>query len=127
MAGTGAQHSATGLALGLARLKVLALIPATIVLSLTVATGGVMFGVRWGTIAIAVIATVTMLQSCYLIGGLLSEAPIPRATPRASLRLDLIRAAQFAIGEELRTQFRTPRDLPTRLRIRMEQLAVRYG
>ena len=60
------------------------------------ATGGVMFGVRWGTIALAVIATVKISQSCYLIGGLLSEAPIPRAAPRASLRLDLIRAAQFA-------------------------------
>jgi len=94
--------SATGLALGLGRLKVLALIPATIVLSLTVATGGVMFGVRWGTIALAVIATVKISQSCYLIGGLLSEAPIPRAAPRASLRLDLIRAAQFAASRLVR-------------------------
>jgi hypothetical protein len=37
--------SATGLALGLARLKVLVLIPATIVLSLT-AIGGVVLGLR---------------------------------------------------------------------------------
>src|SRR5438067_12815503 len=92
--------SATGLALGLARLKVLALIPATIVLSLTAAIG---FGLRWGTIALTVVAAATILQSSYLIGGLLSEAPSPRAAPRTSLRPDLVRAAQFAVGEELRT------------------------
>jgi len=119
--------SATGLALGLARLKVFAVIPATIVLSLTAVIGGVVFGLRWGTIALIVIAAATILQSCYLIGGLLSEAPSPRAAPRTNLRLDLIRAAQFAIGEELRTQFQMPHDLPRQLRTRMKQLAVRYG
>jgi hypothetical protein len=119
--------SATGLALGLARLKVLALIPATIVLSLTAAIGGVVFGLRWGTIALIVIAAATILQSSYLIGGLLSEAPSPRAAPRTSLRSDLIRAAQFAIGEELRLEFETPHELPRQLRTRMKQLAVRYG
>jgi hypothetical protein len=119
--------SATGLALGLARLKVLALIPATIVLSLTAAIGGVVFGLRWGTIALIVIAAVTILQSSYLIGGLLSEAPSPRAAPRTSLRPDLIRAAQFAIGEELRIEFERPHELPRQLRTRMKQLAVRYG
>jgi len=119
--------SATGLALGLARLKVFAVIPATIFLSLTAVFGGVVFGLRWGTIALIVIAAATILQSCYLIGGLLSEAPSQRAAPRTNLRLDLIRAAQFAIGEELRTQFQTPHGLPRQLRTRMKQLAVRYG
>jgi hypothetical protein len=119
--------SATGLALGLARLKVWALIPATIVLSLTAAIGGVVFGLRWGTIALIVIAAVTILQSSYLIGGLLSEAPSPRAAPRTSLRPDLIRAAQLAIGEELRIEFERPYELPRQLRTRMKQLAVRYG
>jgi hypothetical protein len=119
--------SATGLALGLARLKVLALIPATIVLSLTAVVGGVIFGLRWGTIALTVAAAATILQSSYLIGGLLSEAPSPRAAPRTSLRSDLIRAAQFAIGEELRLEFETPHELPRQLRTRMKQLAVRYG
>jgi hypothetical protein len=119
--------SATGLALGLARLKVLALIPATIVLSLTAVVGGVIFGLRWGTIALTVVAAATILQSSYLIGGLLSEAPSPRAAPRTSLRSDLIRAAQFAIGEELRLEFETPHELPRQLRTRMKQLAVRYG
>ena len=117
--------SATGLALGLARLKVVALIPATIVLLLTAVIGGGVFGLRWGTIALTVIAAATILQSSYLIGGLLSEAPSPRAG--VNLRPDLIRAAQFAIGEELRTQFQTPHDLPRQLRTRMKQLAVRYG
>jgi hypothetical protein len=34
----------------------------------------------------------------------------PRATDRTSLRSDLIRAAQFAIGEGLRTEFQTPHE-----------------
>ena len=46
---------------------------------------------------------------------------------RTSLRSDLIRAAQFAIGEELRTEFQTPHELPSELRTRMEELAVRHG
>jgi hypothetical protein len=67
--------SARGLALGLARLKVLALIPVTIVLSLTAAIGGIVSGLRWGMIALGAIAGTTILQSSYLIRGLLSEAP----------------------------------------------------
>jgi hypothetical protein len=43
------------------------------------------------------------------------------------LRSDLIRAAQFAIGEELRTEFQTPHELPSELRTRMQELAVRHG
>ena len=50
-----------------------------------------------------------------------------RAVGSASLRSDLIRAAQFAIGEELRTEFQTPHELPGELRTRMEELAVRRG
>ena len=119
--------SASGLALGLARLKVFALIPATFILSLAAAAGGIIYGLGWGTIALTVIAGATILQSSYLIGGLLSEAPSPHAAPRTSLRSDLIRAAQFAIGEELRTQFQTPHDLPRQLRTKMNKLAVRYG
>ena len=118
---------ATGLALGLARLKVLALILATIIFSLTAAIGGIVSGLHLGAIAFTVIANVTILQSSYLIAGLLSEAPSSRAAPCTSLRPDLVRAAQFAIGEELRTQFQTPRELPRQLRTRMKKLAVRYG
>jgi hypothetical protein len=44
-------------------------------------------------------------------------------TPRS----DVIRAAQFAIGEELRTEFQTPHQLPSELRTRIEELAVRHG
>jgi hypothetical protein len=57
----------------------------------------------------------------------ISDALKPRAIGRTSLRSDLIRAAQFAIGEELRTEFQTPHELPSELRTRMEELAVRHG
>jgi hypothetical protein len=43
------------------------------------------------------------------------------------LQSDLIRAAQFAIGEELRTEFQAPHELPSELRTRMEEVAVRHG
>jgi hypothetical protein len=57
----------------------------------------------------------------------ISEALRLRAVGRTSLRSDLIRAAQFAIGEELRTELQTPHELPSELRTRMEELAVRHG
>jgi hypothetical protein len=79
--------SAIGLAQGLARLKVLALIPVTILLSLTAAMGGFVFDLRWGTIAITVFAAVTILQSSYLIGGFLSEEPSQREARRTKAPL----------------------------------------
>jgi hypothetical protein len=39
----------------LARLKVWALIPATVILSLIAADGGSVYGLGWGTIALAVV------------------------------------------------------------------------
>ena len=57
----------------------------------------------------------------------ISEALKLRVIVRSSLRSDLIRAAQFAIGEELRTEFQAPQELPSELRTRMEELAVRHG
>jgi len=57
----------------------------------------------------------------------ISEALKLRVIARTSLRSDLIRAAQFAIGEELRTEFQAPHELPSELRTRMEELAVRHG
>ena len=43
----------------------------------------------------------------------ISEALRTRVIVRTSLRSDLIRAAQFAIGEELRTEFQAPHELPS--------------
>jgi len=57
----------------------------------------------------------------------ISEALKLRAIVRTSLQSDLIRAAQFAIGEELRTEFQAPHELPSELRTRMEEVAVRHG
>ena len=57
----------------------------------------------------------------------ISEALRTRVIVRTSLRSDLIRAAQFGIGEELRTEFQVPHELPSELRTRMEELAVRHG
>ena len=56
----------------------------------------------------------------------IAEALRLRAVGRTGLRSDLIRAAQFTIGEELRLEFQTPHELPSELRTRMEELA-RHG
>jgi len=119
--------SATGLALGLARLKVLVLISATIAFSLTAAIGGIVFGLRWDRMALTVIASGTILQSSYFIAGYFSEFPRPRTTLRTSLRPDLVRMAQSAIGEELRAYFQVPHKLPRLLQTKVNQLAARYG
>jgi hypothetical protein len=119
--------SATGLALALVQLRVFALIPATIIFSLITTIGCVVIGLQWGAIAFTVIANATILQSSYLIAGLLSEASTTRAVGRTNLHTNLIHAAQLAIGEELRIHFQTPHDLPSPLRTRIEQLALRYG
>jgi hypothetical protein len=119
--------SATGVALALVRLRVFALIPATIIFSLITTIGCVVIGLQWGAIAFTVIANAAMLQSSYLIAGLVSEASTTRAVSRTNLRTDLIHAAQLAIGEELRIHFQTPHDVPSPLRTRIEQLALRYG
>jgi hypothetical protein len=57
----------------------------------------------------------------------ISETLKLRAIGRTNLRSDLIRAAQFAIGEELRAEFQAPHELPSELRTRMVELAVRHG
>jgi hypothetical protein len=57
----------------------------------------------------------------------ISEALKLRASFAQARDSDLIRAAQFAIGEELRTEFQAPHELPSELRTRMEELAVRHG
>lgn len=119
--------SASGLALGIVRLRAFALIPATIIFSLITIIGCVVIGLQRGAITFTVIANATILQSSYLIVGLLSEALTGRAVSRTNLRTDLIRAAQLAIGQELRTHFQTPHHLPSPLRTGMEQFALRYG
>jgi hypothetical protein len=119
--------SATGLALGLARLKAFVLIPATIIISLLTTIGCFFLGLRWGATILSVMANATMLQTSYLITGLLSEVPLPRPVARPDLRIDLIRAAQLAIGGELRNYFEKPHELPSSLRTSMKQLALRYG
>ena len=120
--------SAIGLALGLARLKVFALIPATIILLVISILGCFLLGGQWGTIAFTVIANVTLLQSSYLMVGVLSHALSPRReVSRTNLRANSIRAARLAIGEELQTYFQPPQDFPSALRTRIDQLALRFG
>jgi hypothetical protein len=81
--------SASGLALGLARLKVWALIPATTVLSLTVAIGGAMFGLRWGMIALTVIAAAHNIAILLPDRGTAFRGPKPASGPAHKLATGL--------------------------------------
>ena len=78
-------------------------------------------------IALSVLIVLIVLAVADWFSHGISEALGLRALGRTSLRSDLIRAAQFAIGEELRTEFQTPHELPSELRTRMEELAVLHG
>ena len=78
-------------------------------------------------VAIGVLIVLIVLAAADRFPRGISEALKLRTIIRTSLRSDLIRAAQFAIGEELRTEFQAPHELPSELRTRMEELAVRHG
>jgi hypothetical protein len=84
--------SASGLALGLARLKVWPLIPGTIIFALIAGVSGVMSGLHWGSTAVMVFATAAILQFSYVIAGLLycrtsvrSRSPEPPCGPSREL------------------------------------------
>jgi hypothetical protein len=76
-------------------------------------------------LGVLIVLIVCAVADCFSQG--IAEVLRLRVVGRTSLRSDLIRAAQFAIGEELQTEFQTPHEMPSELRTRMEELAVRYG
>jgi hypothetical protein len=106
----------------LARLKVWALIPATLIFAIITVIVDLMLGFGWGTIALTAIAAATVLQFSYLIGVRLSEAPVHKP-----VRPELLNAVQSAISEELRNHYEVPQVLSSRLRTRVAQLQAQYG
>ena len=61
-------------------------------------------------VAIGVLIVLIVLAAADRFPRGISEALKLRTIIRTSLRSDLIRAAQFAIGEELRTEFQAPHE-----------------
>ena len=94
---------AAGVAGGLARLKVWALIPATAIYSMITIIEGMVAGLGAGKITITFLIGAAFLQLFYLIGWLLSQEQKRRVPAPRSLRPELVRAMQSAIGQELRS------------------------
>jgi hypothetical protein len=119
---------AAGLACGLARLKVLALILATIIFSLLTAIGGASFGLGLGRTAIVLFCVVTLLQVSNLIGAILSDAPKPQqVSVHMPPKRELCRTVQTAIAQALRAHLEPVPldDIPPQLRIKLALLETR--
>jgi hypothetical protein len=118
---------AAGATCGLARLKILVLIPVTTIFLAVTVIEGRANGLGMGTIVLMLFVGATFSQAGYLIGWLLfEERELPAPRPKA-LPPELVHAMQSAIGEELRMRYPLPQDLPPQLRVRMAQLKARYG
>jgi len=100
----------------LARLKVWALIPVILIFSMIVVTSGFLSGLKWGTIALTVVAGSALLQLSYLVGASLFAG--------ARLRRELIRTMQSAIGQELRDYFQMPKEVPEEIRLALAELEL---
>src|ERR1700690_250203 len=90
---------AAGVAGGLARLKVWALIPATAIYSMITIIEGMVAGLGAGKITITFLIGAAFLQLFYLVGWLLSQEQKRRVPAPRSLRPELVRAMQSAIGQ----------------------------
>ena len=119
---------AAGAACGLARLKVWALIPATIIFSLLAAIGGASFGLGLGRTVLVLFCAVTLLQVSYLIGAAFSDAP-QRISVHIPPKQELLRTAQTAIAQELLAYFEPVPldDVPPQLSNKLTLLETRCG
>jgi hypothetical protein len=117
---------AVGIACAVVRLNACALVVATIVLSITLIIDGRITGLGGGIIALTLFTGVTLLQVFYLGGWFLIEPERPMMSRKLS-RLEVARAVQTAIGQEMRMSCPFPVDLPPQLESRLAQLQARYG
>jgi hypothetical protein len=123
---------AAGVACG-RQLNVWALIPATILYSMITVIQGILTGSGAGTIILTLFIGATFLQLSYFIACVLFQqqkrpASAQRPAPARRLsRLELARAIQSSIGQELRMHYPLPQDLPQELAARVDQLKARYG
>jgi hypothetical protein len=97
-----------GAILGL-RFKAFALVPVIVLVGLGIAVNGVGIDQGAGAILLTVLAAVACLQIGYLAVCILRAYLHVGATSRGP---DLLRALRTAIGEELKTSFALPEELP---------------
>jgi hypothetical protein len=112
--------AAGGVVLGLRHLKVFALLPVI----LLVAAGAIAIGVATSlhprTIAFGLLMTVLSPQIGYLVSAIgVPEFLRVRATNRIAA---LLSATRTAIGQELRTVFELPQELPREMAVLLAQM-----
>lgn len=96
----------TGAGLGLARLKVWAIIPPSAIFAVAVVVFGSHFGHTWSGLVLIAFAFLTGLQVSYLLGAVLSMAPVHQAASvRVPAKRELIHTVQTAIAQELPSYF----------------------
>lgn len=97
---------ATGMGLGLTRLRVWAIIPPSAIFALVVVIFGSHLGLTWTRLALIAFAVLMVLQVSYLLGAVLSATPIRQAaSARVPAKQELIHSVQTAIAEELPSYF----------------------
>lgn len=118
---------AMGAGLGLARLRVWALIPAAITSFLITAIIGSGLGLTLGRIPLVLFAVFTLLQVAYLIGAVLADVPErQRVSDGVPAQQELLRTVQMAIADELRVYFAPSLDdVPQQLRAKLAMLESR--
>jgi hypothetical protein len=115
---------AAGAACGLARLKVWALIPASVSFAVIAVVLGSNLGLTGGRIILIVFAVLMLLQVSYLIGAVLSETPTRhQVSDRLPGERELLWTVQMAIADELRVYFAPSLDeVPQQLRAKLAML-----
>lgn len=124
---------AAGATLGLARMKLWTLIPATAISIILSVLGGAALGLALDRIILVSFCVGILLQASYLMGAALAEASqgveaseSQQVTGRATAKQVLFWSAQKAIGRELRAYFEPAplREMPPQLRKKLAILVA---
>jgi len=100
---------ASGALLGLRQFKVLILVPAILLAATVTIVNGVVTGLDHRDIGFDLLAVIASPEIGYFVGSLAAESLMVRAADR---KTELLHVMQTAIGQELRTAFELPPDLP---------------
>jgi hypothetical protein len=119
--------AAAGIGLGLARFKVLALLPAMLIIVAATFASGIATGLELRSIGLAVLATVVSLQIAYFVsflavGFVIAKFLRIRATGNVPVFLRVIRTE---IGQGLRTELESPEQLPRKIVSLLAQMDAR--
>jgi hypothetical protein len=119
--------SAAGIGLGLARFRVLTLLPAILIVAAGVFGSGVATGLRFRFIGLAVLVAIVSLQVAYLVSFLTAGIIIAKYLRRRALsNVPMsLHAMRTEIGRRLRAEFELPKRLPRGMAALLTQMDAR--